>query len=152
MSLEEISYFSQTIAAVAIVVSLIYAVLQVRIYARAAFDTRHLAAQSDLQAFRRMIATDPDCARIYRDGLADPTKLDSTDTWRFGALMELVVANFAYAHRYEKVWRAETDLQFRRVMRRPGFQTWWRMGRTSFPSEIGALVDRIVQSTASAMT
>jgi hypothetical protein len=70
VSLEQVSYFSQTVAAVAVVVSLVYALLQVRIYARSAFDARHLAAQSDLQQFRRIIATDPDCARIYRDGLA----------------------------------------------------------------------------------
>jgi hypothetical protein len=150
MSLEQISYFSQTIAAAAVVISLIYAVLQVRIYAKAAFDARHLAAHSDIQAFRRMIATDGDCARIYRDGLADPAKLDSTDNWRFGALMELFVANFEYAHRYERVYRAETELAFRRVMVRPGFQAWWRRGRSSFTSETGALVDDIIEDTGSA--
>jgi len=152
MSLEQISYFSQTIAAVAVVVSLVYAVLQVRIYARTAFDARHNVAQSDLQAFRRMIATDPDCARIYRDGLADLTKLDSTDAWRFGALMEMFVANFEYAHRYEKVYRAETDLAFRRVLGRPGFQMWWRRGRSSFPSETCTLVDTLAESANSAAT
>jgi hypothetical protein len=152
VSLEQISYLSQTVAAVAVVVSLIYAVLQVRIYARAAFDARHLAAQSDIQAFRRMIATDGDCARIYRDGLADPTTLDSTDNWRFGALMELFVANFDYAHRYERVYRAETELAFRRVMARPGFRMWWRRGRSSFTAETGALVDKIIEGTEGAAT
>jgi hypothetical protein len=152
MSLEQISYFSQTIAAAAVVASLVYAVLQVRIYARAAFDARHLAAQSDIQAFRRMIATDGDCARIYRDGLADPAKLDSTDNWRFGALMELFVANFEYAHRYEKVYRAETELAFRRVAVRPGFQAWWGRGRASFTPETGALIEELIESANSTAT
>ena len=116
MSLEQISSLSQTVAAIAVVISLVYAVVQVRMYARAAFDARHIAAQSDLQQFRRVIATDADCARIYRDGLADLSKLDPTDQWRFGALMEMFVANFEYAHRYEEVYRGETDLAFRRVI------------------------------------
>ena len=47
-TLEQVSYVSQTVAAIAVLVSLIYAALQVRSYAKAAWDARFIAAQSDL--------------------------------------------------------------------------------------------------------
>ena len=143
MSLEQLSYFSQTIAAVAVVVSLIYAALQVRTYAKATLDARLVAAQSDLQEFRRMIATNFDCARIYRDGLADLSKLDSADQWRFGALMQMIVTNFDYAHRFSDVYHGEADPAFALILRRPGFLMWWREGRSYFTSPTVALVDEL---------
>ena len=146
MSLEQVSYFSQTIAAAAIVVSLIYAALQVRTYAKATLDARLVAAQSDLQDFRRLIATNLDCARIYRDGLVDLSKLDSTDQWRFGALMQMLVTNFEYAHRFSDVYRGEADPAFTIIVRRPGFVRWWREGRMFFTSSTAALVDELLDS------
>src|SRR5215468_9355514 len=107
MTLEQVSYLSQTIAAVAVVVSLIYAALQFRTYVKAAGDTRYIAAQSDIQAFQRMIVADPDCARIFRDGLADDANLDNTERWRFGAMMQMIVANMDYTHRFQDVWRGQ---------------------------------------------
>lgn len=69
MTLEEIYYLSQIAASVAILASLIYAALQFRVYAAAAREARYTTAVSDLQEFRKIIAADADCARLYRDGL-----------------------------------------------------------------------------------
>lgn len=79
MTLEELYYFSQIVASIAILASLIYAALQFRVYAAAAREARYTTAVSDLQEFRKILATDADCARIYRDGLADLSKLDSLE-------------------------------------------------------------------------
>jgi hypothetical protein len=148
MTLEQVSYLSQTIAALAVVVSLIYAALQFRTYAKTARDARFIAAQSDLQDFRKILATDADCARIYRDGLADITKLVSTDQWRFGAMMQMLVTNADYTHRFQDVYRGEVDQAFSVILRRPGFRQWWPQGRMFYTPTTVALVDGLLAAAA----
>jgi len=145
-TLEQVSYVSQTVAAIAIVVSLIYAALQVRTYAKAAWDARFIAAQSDLQDFRKILATDSDCAQIYRDGLADMTKLVSTDQWRFGAMMQMLVANADYAHRFQDVFRNAADhmTAFSVIVKRSGLRQWWPQGRMFFAPTTVAMVDDLL--------
>jgi hypothetical protein len=150
MTLEQVSYLSQTIAALAVVVSLIYAALQFRTYAETARDARFIAAQSDLQDFRKILATDVDCARIYRDGLADITKLASTDQWRFGAMMQMLVTNADYTHSFQDVYRGGTDQAFTVILRRPGFRQWWPQGRTFFAPTTVALVDGLLAEAEAA--
>ncbi len=103
---------------------------------------RYTTAVSDLQAFRKILATDADCARIYRDGLADFSKLDSLEQWRFGALMQLVVTNFQYGIKFGDA--IEADLQRNAVaqtMRRPGARAWWAKARFTVDAAIRAMVD-----------
>lgn len=142
MSLEDTYYLSQIVASVAILASLIYAALQFRVYAAAAREARYTTAVSDLQAFRKILATDADCARIYRDGLADFSKLDSLEQWRFGALMQLVVTNFQYGIKFGDA--IEADLQRNAVaqtMRRPGARAWWAKARFTVDAATRAMVD-----------
>ncbi len=147
MTLEELYYVSQIVASVAILASLIYAALQFRTYAAAAREARYTTTVSDLQEFRKILATDADCARIYRDGLADLSKLDSLEQWRFGALMQLVVTNFAYGIKFGDA--IEADLQrvaVAQTMRRPGARAWWGKARYMVDGPTRAMVDDAIAS------
>jgi hypothetical protein len=142
MTLEELYYISQIVASVAILASLIYAALQFRMYAVAAREAKYTTAVSDLQEFRKILATDADCARIYRDGLADLSKLDSLEQWRFGALMQLVVTNFAYGIKFGDAIEAETlRTGVTQTMRRPGARAWWEKARYMVDGATRAVVD-----------
>ncbi|MBL9097664.1 MAG: hypothetical protein JNK07_12115 [Alphaproteobacteria bacterium] len=150
MTLEDVSVLSQIVASVAVVASLIYAALQFRVYAAAAREARYTTAVSDLQEFRKIIATDADCARIYRDGLEDLSKLDSVEQWRFGALMQLVVTNFAYGIKFGDA--IEAELQRTAVittMRRPGAHAWWAKARYTVDAATRATVDDAIESARS---
>jgi hypothetical protein len=147
MTLEELAYLSQIVASVAVVASLIYAALQFRIYAAAAREARYTTAVSDLQEFRKILATDADCARIYRDGLADLSKLDSLEQWRFGALMQLVVTNFAYGIKFGDAIEAELQRNaIAQTMRRPGARAWWVKARYTVDAATRAAVDDAIAS------
>jgi hypothetical protein len=129
MTLEAISDLSQTIAALAVVASLIYGVLQFRIYNKATQEARYSAAISDIQEFRKILAADADCARIYRDGLADLSKLDAIERWRFGALMQMVTTYFSTAIRFGDVMEIEhLKAGVEMTMHRPGARQWWEKG------------------------
>lgn len=148
MTLEQISLLGQTIAALAVIASLIYAALQFRIYATAARETRFFAAMSAVQDFNRIIATDADCARIYRDGLDDLTKLSPIDRWRFGTMMQLIVANVQAGEELEDVggYQFYSDKATISVMSRPGARLWWSRGRDLFPPSTVAMIDRLLKA------
>ena len=149
MTLADISDLSQAIAALAVIASLIYAALQFRIYAKAAQEVRYSTATADLQEFRKILATDPDCARIYRDGLADMSKLDSVEQWRFGALMQLVLANFQYGLKFADAIDAEhLKISIASTMQRPGARQWWAKGRMTTDVATRAMVDAVIASDA----
>jgi hypothetical protein len=93
MTIEEVYDISPTIAALALTVSLIYAALQFRIYSKAARDARLITAASIVQDFSRLLASNADCARILRAGVDDLGKLDSVERWRFGSMMQMLIAN-----------------------------------------------------------
>ena len=65
MMLEQIYALSSTIAALALVLSLIYASLQFRINTKVARDARLIAAAAVFQDFSRLLASNAECARIF---------------------------------------------------------------------------------------
>ena len=145
MTLEQAYFLSQIVASVAIIASLIYAALQFRVYAAAAREARYTTAISDLQEFRKLLATDADCARIYRDGLVDLSKLDSVEQWRFGALMQLVLTNFQYGIKFAdaiEVEQLRTGVET--TMRRPGAKTWWAKAKFTVDAATRAMVDDVI--------
>src|SRR5262245_51845980 len=93
MTLEQIANISASIAALALVLSLIYAALQFRIHTKATRDARLIAAAAVFQDFSRMLASNADCARILREGLHDLNKLDFVERWRFGSMIQMLIAN-----------------------------------------------------------
>ena len=146
MTLEQISLLGQTIAALAVVASLIYAALQFRIYANVVREARFVFVMGAVQDFNRTIATDADCARIYRDGLDDLTKLSPVDRWRFGSLMQIIVTNVQATEELGDVggyqfYSVKTAVA---VLSRPGARMWWLRGREIFPPSTVAKIDSLL--------
>jgi hypothetical protein len=141
MSLEQISYLSQIIAAAAVVASLIYAALQFRIYAKAARETRLVAASTDMQDFKRMLAQDATCARIFWDGLDDLNKLDRGELHRFNAMMSLIVTQVRYIDSFPDI---AAEMNATAVWTRPGARQWWETARALYAPHMVALIDRRV--------
>ena len=56
-------------------------------------NARLIAAAAVFQDFSRLLASNAECARIFRDGLNDLAKLDPVERWRFGSMMQMLIAN-----------------------------------------------------------
>lgn len=138
MTLEQISYLGQTIAAVAVVITLIYAALQFRIYTKAAQEARLIASSSDIQETRRMIATDAECARIYYAGLVDFQKLDTIEQHRFDAMMQLIVTQVIYLSRFRDI---PAEFEPGAVFGQPGTRQWWQKARDRYAPHVVRLID-----------
>ena len=103
MTLEQISWASQTVAA-----------LGHRLARPRGAAIPHLCEGRARNAVHRHAVRHPGVptddrdgcrlARIYRDGLANMGKLESTGQWRFGALMQMVVANWWYTEEFADVY------------------------------------------------
>ncbi len=138
MSLEQISYLSQIVASLAVVASLIYAALQLRIYTKQARESRLIAASSDIQEFRRMLAADPNCARIFSDGLADLNQLDRTEQLRFHAMMQLAMTQVRYISTFADV---PPEMNAATLWSQPGARQWWATARLHYTPHMVALID-----------
>jgi len=141
MPLEDVSLISQIVAALAVVVSLIYAGLQFGVYAKATRETRLVAHATDMQQFRMAIAVNAEFARVYRDGLADMAKLESVDRWRFGAMMQMVTQNYVLIREFKDISEGMTESGWEYVATKPGYRQWWVKGRELYSGEVRAHID-----------
>ena len=86
LGLERLALVSQIVGTVALVVSLVYVGLQLQQATHQLERQENNATQSQWQAIRLAIATDPDLARIWQAGLRGDS-LDAADAYRFGSLL-----------------------------------------------------------------
>jgi len=144
MTLEDAYFLSQITAATAIVASLIYAGLQFRIYAKGAREARVVAFMNDMQQFRLAIATNPEVARIYRDGLAEFEKLESLDQWRFGALLQMLTEEYLLFKEFKDISPGTGGRAFEStIVRQPGYRQWWPNARHMYNDDARARIDKI---------
>ena len=145
MTLEQISALSSTIAALALVVSLIYASLQFRINTKVARHARLIAAAGVFQDFSRLLASNAECAHIFRDGLNDLAKLDPVERWRFGSMMQMLIANSQLVLELKSVGYQDYfhTRSMQQIMRRPGARQWWARERKMHASTTVAAVESL---------
>ena len=139
MSLEQLSYLSQIIAAAAVVASLIYAALQLRVYTKAERESRLVSASADIQEFRRMLAQDATAARIFFDGLEDLNQLDHVEQLRFNAMMQLVMTQVRIISSFADIPAEHSTTA---LWTRPGARQWWATARDNYATHMVAMIDR----------
>jgi hypothetical protein len=147
MSLEELAFASQIIAAIAIIVSLIYAALQFRVYQASAREARLVTISADIQNFRILLMSDPDSARIFRDGLRDMKTLEPLDRWRFSAMLEHAVMNHSLAIEIDSSPGTDAAHSFDLLLRNPGVQQWWQRAKSRYSPRVQAAVDSKIKGS-----
>jgi hypothetical protein len=127
------------------VLSLIYASLQFRINTKVARNARLIAAAAVFQDFSRLLASNAGCARIFRDGLKDLATLDPVERWRFGSMMQMLIANSQLVLELESVGYQDYfhSRSMRQIMQRPGARQWWAREREMYSSSTVTAVDLI---------
>jgi hypothetical protein len=99
------------------------------------------------QDFSQLLASNADCARILRDGLSDLAKLEPVERWRFGSLMQMLIANSQLVLELENVGRQDYFhvQSMRQIMRMSGARQWWGRECKMFASTTVAAVDAILE-------
>lgn len=147
MTLEQVFLVSQTIAALAIVGSLIFVALELRNSNRA---SRHRAAEEAHQKYQALqleVATDADVARVWVTGLHDFSSLDAVDRTRFLLLGHNVFKNWESIHMVHREGHlpddtyASADLMAGDLLAYAGLRTAWSSRQKYFYPAFRALVD-----------
>jgi hypothetical protein len=150
LTLENIYFIGQTIAAVAIVVSLIYVGVQVRQNTSA---TQTASAQAYVTADNEIVGlinASPNLADVLHQGANGLSALKGGDLIRFMAFHDLVFISFQSFHQQwkrgaldEALW-ATYKQSFIDLLQQKGQQDWWAKRRHWFSSEFQDYVEQSV--------
>jgi hypothetical protein len=156
MTLESMFYISQTVAGVALVVSLLFVGLEVR---HSNLESRHRTIEEALQNYRaaRAPAIDnPDVARTWLNGLHDFTALESVDKVRFLLIADNLFNNVQsfFLHHRDGVMPREVYEPQRAVLddflSYPGLQAAWDLRKNYFHVAFRTSVEERIAAARSA--
>jgi hypothetical protein len=147
MTLDIFVALAQILGSIAVFVTVIFLALQVRENTRTnTVMTRQFVDDGWLEV-TRLVAQDPEVARIYRDGLKDLSVLNSEDQWRFGALMQLALVSYQNRFLFGQDTPYDRQLQRYRLLwlvGQAGPRAWWQRARQAFEPRFQAHVDELL--------
>ena len=154
LTLEEGYYISQMVAAVILVLSVVYLALQVRQNTHAMRLSNTQAGSANWMAVMGMLANKEEITDIYRRGLTAHDALNENDQIRFRMLgmqiLRVFCENFEQQHegamrkaRWEASQRAHID-----VMQTPGMQAVWSSRKRWFPDDFQLYMDNVIERSA----
>ena len=154
LTLEQAYYIAQMVAAVILVLSVIYLALQVHQNTHALRLSNYHAGTANWATIMGMLTNNEEITDIYVRGIAAHETLNDIEQIRFRMLgMQLIRTlseNFEQQHegamreaRWEAAQRAHLD-----VMQTPGMQMVWSSRRHWFPDDFQAYMDNIIERSA----
>ena len=131
MNWEAIGAVGEVVAALAVVVTLVYLATQIRQNTRAVRSSASHAITDARVDFLKSISDNPEVSRIFFSGLSDREALDSVERARFDVMMTRFVAmmeNYDYQNR-QGAMDSDQWIRMLGVLRTflgtPGGQAWW---------------------------
>jgi hypothetical protein len=138
MSLEDLGNIGEFVAAIAVLVSLVYLALQIRQNTRAVRAGAHQAMADGISALSLTLSESSDLARIMVKGHADYDSLTLEERVRFDAFVGRVFASWenVFFQRQEglvgpDMWEA-WDEAYCRIVSAPVFARFWEAARGGF--------------------
>lgn len=155
MALEDIYYVGQTIAVVALVLSLVFVGVQVRQNTNAASAASHGAVSEALNEVNRLFAENAEVTGIWLSGMKDRQALSEDERWRFDAIARayfhvcetmLIQARLGTGDR--GVMMAE-ESGIKPIMASRGVNQWWTENPFGFCPDFRAHIDALTTGKAS---
>lgn len=152
MSLEQLAYLAEIIAAIAVVPSLVYLVVQVRqsnAQGRATARYAFVQAMSDINL---LVAQDKTTASVWRRGLESPDALDDDELMQFWMLMG------QYANAWMVMYQLHQDGMLPEnqwsvvrkdilgILSSSGGRAFWKMGAKAFDRDFVHYVNALLES------
>ena len=147
MDWNAVSAVANVLAAIAVILSVIYLGIQIRANTRATHSQTYQLATSALAEMAGIIGSSKELARIFRIGMVNPDKLDEDEFAQFGYLGISLFRRFEnvyFQHQSglidEDFWTGHRDniLWF---FHRPGMQAWWKDRKFAFSKSFREFLD-----------
>jgi hypothetical protein len=142
-----VSAIANVLAAISVVVTVVYLAIQIRQNTRATHSQTYQLATSNLAEMAGIIGSDKQLARIFRIGMINPGQLDEDELTQFGYLgislfrrFENVFFQYQSGMIGEDFWTGHRDniLWF---FHRPGMQVWWKDRKFAFSRRFREFLD-----------
>jgi hypothetical protein len=152
MSLQDLGNIGEFIAAIAVVLSLIYLAVQIRQNTRSVRTASYQSVTDSMSHYLESISRDREAASMFRRGLEDIGKLDDEDALRFVTTLMNVFNNFEnlFYQRRKTMIEREFSERWTRVMRwylrQSGVVSWWERNKRMFSDTFQAHVDEQLTS------
>ena len=151
LTLENGYYISQIVAAVILVLSVIYLALQVRQNTSAMRLSNFQAVSISWANIFGMLTNNEEVADIYRRGLVEQDTLNEIEQFRFRMLGMQILRMFHECFeeqleggvrqvRWESSQRASLD-----IMQTPGMQILWSLRKHWFPDDFQVYMDNLIE-------
>jgi hypothetical protein len=155
MNWDAIVAISQLVAAVGVVLSLIFVGLQIKQNTRALQRTEHNSTMEQWTVIRMAIAKNRDIAELMTAGLHDERRLDAADQLRLEQMLqENAWAAFHIWDRTQRgifpkgTFEATGGALLDTLLRTPGGESWWRKAKhIGFPPGFVLDVDALLAKT-----
>ena len=131
MTLEDLGNIGEFIAAIGVIVSLVYLATQIRQNTRVVRSSASNAVTEARVDFLKSVSDNPDVARILLSGLADREALELVERFRFDFILNRFIATMENYHYQNRRGAMDPDQWIRMlsVLRlfadTPGGQAWW---------------------------
>ena len=148
MSLQDLGNIGEFVAAIGVVVSLVYLAVQIRQNTRSVRASSYQAAVSSISDWSREVSLDSNAPRIFSVGTTDPDQLN--DNERLQLFFQFVslfrnYENLFYQHRQgmieDSAW-AGWAYHMARTYWSPGVQVWWPAWRMTCQKEFREFLER----------
>ncbi len=154
MTLENIYYVGQTIAVVALLISILFVGYQIRQNTKAIRATSHHAITDSFNQLNTLLISDPKCVSVYRRGVAGLENLDDDERISFAYLnlayqriFETLFYQYKNGTMDEKLFEAELAT-LKWVAGYPGFRQWWAENPISLSAEYRVFMDELIAEAA----
>jgi hypothetical protein len=148
MTLEELYYFSQIVAVIAIFGSLVILIVQMRAANQLAREAANNTQIAGLQEISKSVFEIPGLADIWERGTRDLAALESEERVRFVAYTSYTLRIWEGLHLQrlrgritDDLWTSHTRL-FASVQNLPGFNEAWEIRRATFSTAFGKFYDQ----------
>ena len=152
MDITTLAAWGEFIGGIAVVVSLVYLASQIRQNSRLMRVSTATLASESAATTAGLLASDPECARIYREGWDDRAGLSVEDRYRFDAIMtQNLVGVMTMYHLWREgafmpvLWESRLrGLTFSLSQR--GTRDWWsEWGERSFDEDFCLFIDGLIR-------
>ncbi len=151
MPLEQLSYVGEIVGAIAIVITIIFLIVEVRRNTNESKRQFMEGATSQRSLFVRMIAADQELAEVIGRGLTGSGLADD-QRFRFNMFLYALFVEFEFNQRRFKVGEMDKDLweawidAYHWWLKYPGVRNWWEKTPAGFTNSFRAYVDSHIEN------
>ncbi len=148
MTVVELGALGEFVAAIAVVITLIYLALQIRQNTRATHAASFHAITDSFNHVNVALALTPALTRIWLAGATERSSLSDEEQWQFDLICLSYFHVFETIHYQARVGAGEGDLvateerSLEALLATSGVREWWGENPYAFGPEVRAYIDR----------